>query len=145
MNEEVFIILGCCMVLPICAIWMVTKQNIARDNNRKDILMAALDKNPDVDIEDLMHKLNPPTKLLKEKLLKKLLWGMILSFAGIGLIVIDAIAAVCNIWTGDPACMTAGWGVVIAAIGVGLLVNYNMGKKLLAKEMEAELKNLEKK
>ena len=36
----------------------------------KEIILAALEKNADIDIEELVKKMNKPEKLLKEKLLK---------------------------------------------------------------------------
>ena len=43
--------------------------------------------------------------------------------------------------TDDP--MTAvGFGLALLGIGIAFLVNYRVGKKMLAKEIEAEEKNL---
>lgn len=43
---------------------------MASERNRKEIILAALEKNADIDIEELVRKMNKPEKLLKEKLLK---------------------------------------------------------------------------
>lgn len=137
--------LGCGMVLPLGIVWIIVKRKMAEDMSRKEIILSALEKNPNVDLEELMLKLNPPKKLLKEKLLNKLLWGMLFFFAGIGLIVITIVAAVCSMWTSDPCVMTGTWGVILFAIGMGLLANYKVGRKMLDEEMDAELKNLQKK
>lgn len=137
--------LGCGMVLPIVIVSIISKRKMAEDMSRKEIILSALEKNPNVDVEELMQKLNPPKKLLKEKLLKKLLWGMLFFFAGIGLIVVAIIIGICEKCLSDSLYFTGMWGVILLAIGMGLLANYNVGRKMLAEEMDAELKNLQKK
>ena len=57
-----------CVVLPIAIVWMTTRTRIKRDNLRKEIILAAMEKNSDIDIEEMTKKLNRPRKLLKEKL-----------------------------------------------------------------------------
>lgn len=147
MEELVAILvpLGCGMVLPLGIVWMIAKRKMAEDQSRKEIIMSALEKNPNVDVEELMLKLNAPKKLLKEKLLKKLLWGMLFFFAGIGLIVVAIVIGIYEKCLSDPLYFTGMWGVILLAIGMGLLANYKVGRKMLAEEMDAELKNLQKK
>lgn len=142
---QLFVTLGCGVVLPLGIVWMIIKRKMAEDMSRKEIILSALEKNPNVDVEELMQKLNPPKKLLKEKLLKKLLWGMLFFFAGIGLIVAAIVIGICEECLSDPLYFTGMWGVILLAIGMGLLANYNVGRKMLAEEMDAELKNLQKK
>lgn len=141
----ILVSLGCGMVLPLGIVWIIVKRKMAEDMSRKEIILSALEKNPNVDLEELMLKLNPPKKLLKEKLLKKLLWGMLFFFAGIGLIVVAIIIGICEKCLSDPLYFTGMWGVILLAIGIGLLANYKVGRKMLAEEMDAELKNLQKK
>lgn len=136
--------LGCGMVLPLGIVWLIVKRKMTEDQSRKEIILSALEKNPNVDLEELMLKLNPPKKLLKEKLLKKLLWGMLFFFAGIGLIVVAIVIGIIEGCLSDPIYMTGMWGVILLAIGIGLLANYKVGRKMLAEEMDAELKNLQK-
>ena len=59
---------------------------MASERNRKEIILAALEKNANIDVEELVRKMNAPAKLLKEKLLSKLTSGLIVSFIGIGLL-----------------------------------------------------------
>ncbi|MCR5659478.1 MAG: hypothetical protein K6G25_09165, partial [Bacteroidales bacterium] len=78
------ILCGC--VLPIIFIWMETRRKMNETNARTQIVTAALEKNPDMDVEELLKQISPKKKLLKEKLLSKLLWGCITSIIGVGLI-----------------------------------------------------------
>ena len=78
----IFVALGCGCVLPIMVVWFMVRESINKTNQRTQIVLAALEKNPDIDIEELMKKISPKKKLLKEKLLSKLLWGGIIAFLG---------------------------------------------------------------
>ena len=106
--------------------------------NRTQIVLAAIEKNPDMDLEDLMAKISPKKKLLKERLLSKLLWGSIIAFLGIALIVFC-------VWEGCVGGMDSFGlqlfsliGAILLGIGIAFLVNYYVGRKMLAKEMDAE-------
>ena len=70
--------IACGCVLPIMIVWLGVRQKMAESQNRTQIILAAIEKNPDMDIEELMKKISPKKKLLKEKLLSKLLWGTII-------------------------------------------------------------------
>lgn len=130
--------IACGCVLPILIIWFGIRKKMNDTNKRTEIVLAAIEKNPNMDIEELMNKISPKKKLLKEKLLTKLLWGCITALLGLILIGIGAWLG----WVGgaDPAdILTAScFGFVMLAIGIAFLINYYMGKKMLAKEIEAE-------
>ena len=112
-------------------------RKIISENNKKEIILAALEKNADVNIEELVKKTSAPDKLLKEKLLKKLQWGLMTTFLGIGFFIYA-------IFVGDDieTKMYCIGGFALLAVGISLLFTYLMGKKMLAKEMEAEEQNL---
>ena len=79
-NMLPIILCGC--VLPIIFIWMETRRKMNETNARTQIVTAALEKNPDMDVEEILKKVSRKPKLLKEKLLTKLLWGCITSIVG---------------------------------------------------------------
>ena len=136
----VLVPVACGCVLPIMAIWFGVRQKMNETNQRTQIVLAAIEKNPDLDIEELLKKISPKKKLLKEKLLSRLLTGCITTFLGL------ALLAYCT-WLGYVggsvveniyACAIAG--TILFAIGIAFLVNYFLGKKMLATEIEAEEK-----
>ena len=139
---SILVPLGCGCVLPIVAIWLGVRQKMNETNQRTQIVLAAIEKNPNMDIEELMRKISPKKKLLKEKLLGKLLWGSLCALLGLGLIGFGTYLGVNNLGgTSDPlTSVCVGFGLV--AVGIAFLINYGMGKKMLAKEMEAEEKLL---
>ena len=128
----------CGGILPIFAIWMGIRKEINESKNRTQVLLSAIEKNPDVDIEELMTKISPKKKLLKEKLLNKLLAGCITSFLGIGLLGYTAYAGYVGGSNSDDIKGLCLAGIVLLGVGIALFINYYVGKKMLAKEMEAE-------
>lgn len=134
--------LGCGCVLPIVAIWLGVRQHMNETNKRTQIVLAAIEKNPDMDIEELMKKISPKKKLLKEKLLSKLLWGSLTTLLGVGFIGFGFYLNTNNLGgTDDPMTFFCA-GFVLLSVGIAFIVNYVIGKKMLAKEIEAEEKLL---
>ena len=131
-------IICCGGVLPIMVVWLVVRKKINETNARTQIITTALEKNPDLDIEELLKKISPKKKLLKEKLLTKLLWGFITSLMGIGLIVYGFFLTTQEIHMADDVQTSIAFGVILLAIGATFIINYGVGRKMLAKEIEAE-------
>ena len=139
--EDLFAILvpiACGCVLPIMAIWLAIRQSMNETNQRTQIVLAAIEKNPDMDIEELIKKISPKKKLLKEKLLAKLLWGSISSFLGVALIGFCIVQAFVGGMSTQALQQFSLFGAVLSGIGIAFLVNYYVGKRMLAKEIEAE-------
>ena len=136
--DQILIVLGCGCVLPIMVVWLIIRESMNKTNQRTQIVLAAIEKNPDMDIEELIKKISPKKKLLKEKLLEKLLWGCITVLLGIGMIV-------CHIYVDITTNSTSPCGfigIILLAVGIAFFVNYRLGKKMLAKEIEAEEKRV---
>lgn len=134
-----------CVILPITVVWLISRSRINRDNMRKDIILAAMEKNDGIDIDDMMKKLNgsnEPKKLLKEKLLTKLLVGSTMVGFSIFVYVAMAVYMWFNGYEGQMFIALSFAAVPALAIGIAFLINYFIGKKMLAKEMEAEEQNL---
>lgn len=135
-NMLPIILCGC--VLPIIFIWMETRRKMNETNARTQIVTAALEKNPDMDVEELLKKISPKKKLLKEKLLTKLLWGFITSLLGIGLIVLGIYMKSSGLGIDVDVQTALCFGLILLAIGAAFIINYGVGRKMLAKEIEAE-------
>ena len=137
-----FIVFGTAVILPITIIFLELRGKMASERNRKEIILAALEKNADIDIEELVRKMNAPDKLLKEKLLNKLQWGLVTAFLGVG--AIATAGCMGYVGGGHPKDIyTLGFGgAVLLAVGIAFIISYIVGRKMLAKEMEAEERNL---
>lgn len=136
---SIFWLIGCSTVLPIIIIWLFTRKQINETNKRTEIIMSALEKNPDVNVAEWLDKLASENKgkLLKEKLMTKLTWGIICLILGIGTIVYGAYSSFAS---SIPTMPT--FGGALLAVGIALLVSFFFGKKFLAKEIEAESKKI---
>lgn len=135
----------CGCLLPIVIIWLGLREKMNETNARTQIVTAALEKNPNMDVEELLEKMTPKQKLLKEKLLTKLLWGCITAILGIGLMFLGFYLKTQAAYSSDsefivPIC----FGVILLGVGGAFIINYGVGKKMLAKEIEAEQNNLTK-
>ena len=140
----IVIVLGTAVILPITIVFLLLRRKIQSEKNRKEIILAALEKNADIDIEELVRKMNKPEKLLKEKLLNKLQWGLVTAFLGMG--AIATAGCMGYVGGGHPKDIyTLGFGgAVLLAVGIAFIISYIVGRKMLAKEMEAEEQNLRK-
>ena len=134
--------IACGCVLPIMIVWLGIRQKMAESQNRTQIILAAIEKNPDMDIEELMKKISPKKKLLKEKLLSKLQTGNITTLLGIGFLVCALYADYMGGMNPKDLRMLYLAGIILLVVGGAFLRNYFVGKKMLAKEMEAEEKLL---
>lgn len=134
--------IGICVILPIIVVWLIIRERINRDNMRKDIILAAMEKNTDIDVEEMMKKLNGPKKLLKEMLLNRMLVGSLFCIFGVLTYIALAILLSINGFESITFTFFSCVAVPSIAIGLALLLNYYVGKKMLAKEMDAEEQNL---
>lgn len=140
--DQILIVLGCGCVLPIMVVWFMIRESINKTNQRTQIVLAAIEKNPDMDIEELMKKISPKKKLLKEKLLSKLLWGGIIAFLGVALLGYCIVQGYVGGMPTAALQQFSLFGAVLLGIGIAFLINYYVGRKLLAKEIDTEEKLL---
>ena len=139
---QILVPIACGCVLPIVGIMMGVRQKMNETNKQTQIVLAAIEKHPDMDIEELMKKISPKEKLLKEKLLSKLLSACITTFLGIALLGIAFwIDYIGGMETEKLHLLYIGGGVLLA-VGIAFLINYRIGRKMLAKEIEAEEQRL---
>ena len=134
--------IACGCVLPIVIFWLIIRDSMNKTNQRTKIVLAAIEKNPDMDIEELIKKISPKKKLLKEKLLSKLQTGNITALLGIGFLVCALYADYMGGMNSKDLRMLYLAGIILLVVGGAFLRNYFVGKKMLAKEIEAEEKLL---
>jgi putative Mn2+ efflux pump MntP len=124
-------------VLPITVVAIVFRSAMASERNRKEIVLAALEKNPDIDVELLMKNLKKSEKLIKEKLLANLQHGSLCCLMGVAFVLLYFFLSMQK-----EILIIAG--TVLIAIGIAFLVSYFVGRRMLEKEMEAEEQNMNK-
>jgi len=141
---QLLVPIAICCVLPIMIVWLNNRRRIIENNSRTQIVLAAMEKNSDVDIEQLLKKMAPTQKkkLLKEKLLAKLLWGCITLLLGVGLAIFCLCTSFGGGMTPSNLWFSGFMSAIMIAVGIAFLINYFIGKKMLANEMEAEQNKL---
>ena len=139
---EILVPIACGCVLPIVAILSGVRKKMNETNQRTQIMLAAIEKNSEMDIEELMKKMSRNGKLLKEKLLTKLLWGCLSTLLGIGLIGFGIYLSANHLGGTDDPMTAVCFGLIALGVGIAFLVNYFVGKKMLTKEIEAEEKRV---
>lgn len=129
---QILVPIGMAVVLPIAIVAIVFRSALASERNRKEIVLAALEKNPDIDVEQLMKNLKKSEKLIKEKLLARLERGCLCCLMGVAFMVLYFFLGV----QGEDFIVVVGAALI--AIGIAFLISYFVGRRMLAKEMLAE-------
>ncbi len=133
---QLLVPIGVAVVLPIAIVAIVFRSALASERNRKEIVLAVLEKNPDIDVEQLMKNLKKSEKLIKEKLLARLERGCLCCLMGVAFMVLYFFLGV----QGEDFITVVGAALI--AVGIAFLVSYFVGRRMLAKEMEAEQQNM---
>ena len=132
---QILVPIGVAVVLPIAVVAIVFKSALASERNRKEIILAALEKNPNLDVEDLVKRMKKSEKLIKEKLLARLEHGCLCCLMGVAFVLLSFFLSVQK-----EILIIAGAALI--AIGIAFLVGYFVGRRMLVQEMEAEQQNM---
>ncbi len=133
---QLLVPIGVAVVLPIAIVAIVFRSALASERNRKEIVLAVLEKNPDIDVEQLMKNLKKSEKLIKEKLLARLERGCLCCLMGVAFMLLYFFLGV------QSEDLIVVVGAALIAIGIAFLISYFVGRRMLAKEMEAEQQNM---
>lgn len=135
--EGVIISIAICCILPIASTFIVFFYSDKIAANKMNMLSKAIECGVDIDPQGLLESLESKKKknrTIKERLINKLIWGIILFILGASAFV--CVAFDLNI----PGEVFIYPGIAGTAVGTALIVSYFVGKKLLASEIEAETK-----
>lgn len=132
---QLLVPIGVAVVLPIAIVAIVFRSALASERNRKEIVLAVLEKNPNLDVEDLVKRMKKSNKLIKEKLLARLERGCLCCLMGVAFVLLYFFLIVQN----EFLIIT---GAALIAVGIAFLVSYFVGRRMLAQEMEAEQQNM---
>ena len=132
---ESLVPIACGVVLPIVMVWLYYRNEQLEATKRSEIVMAAIEKNPEIDVQEFLNKLNPPKKSYKEQLMTKmhqeLLWGTICLIGGAITILVIITLSILQGFAEEFISIGSIFGIVPLAVGCGLLAAYNNAKKTL--------------
>ena len=127
--------IACGVVLPIVMVWLYYRNEQLKATKRSETIMAVIEKNPEVDVQEFLNKLNPPKLSYKEKMLKimhyEVLWGTICFIGGIVTISVIIALSILQVYIEGFFPIVSMFGIVPLAVGCGLLAAYNNAKKTL--------------
>lgn len=124
---QLIFIIAICVLLPIKMASLLYKNKQYETQKKSDILMAALEKNADIDVQDFLNKFNPPRKSFEEKMKTMLhlemLWGSIL--LSVGQLCMLCFIVLCSVEGFNTEYITLGiiFGIIPIGIGAGLLLS----------------------
>ncbi len=131
-----------CVVLPSLIIWLIGRVKQNETNRKAEIILKALDNGAKIDTD--FFKSQSASRTIKERLLGRLTGACVTGLIGMAVLAV-AIYMRCTLnWeTNDDVIITVTMlGGILLAIGIALFVVYFSGKKMLAKEIEAEEKQI---
>ena len=138
--RDIIVPIGICVVLPVMLVWLVTRVRRNEIDKKTEVMLKAIESGATID-SDLFKEAPKKRKSTKERLLNRLICGCAASIIGAALTAIGIIP-----WMtleADTFAPFLIFGGISLAVGIALFIGFFVGRKMLAKEMEAEEKSLE--
>lgn len=117
-----------CVALPVLIVWLIMRKSTNETNKLSQIIITAMEKNINIDIESVTKLLH---KSPKKNIISKLLIGNICSCLGIAIAVFFIILAYCynmahlNDFTGFILLS----GIILISLGIAYYITYFVEKK----------------
>ena len=135
---NILVPIAVCVVLPVMIVWLISRVRQNETNRKAEIMLKAIENGQSIDPE--IFKSKKQTTSVKKDLLDKLNGACITTLMGLAFLLL-LLFKVQTLGFEDFLPYAAG---AMLAVGIGLFISYFAGKKMMAKEMEAEEKELEK-
>lgn len=128
--------LGICVVLPLVIVGLIVYMKNHEVNKRSEILLAAIEKNTNINIDEFFKQQSSQQGTLKERVLKKLTSGLLFTAVGFGCLCFSAWL----IYQGQTqdAKPLLFCGFIPLFVGIAYIISFFICKKELAKEIEQE-------
>ena len=137
---SIIVPIGICVVLPVMLVWLITRVRRNEIDKKTEVMLKAIESGATID-SDFFKEAPKKRKSTKERLLNRLICGCAASIIGAALTAIGIIP-----WMtleDDTFAPLLIFGGISLAVGIALFIGFFVGRKMLAKEMEAEEKSLE--
>ena len=122
---------GVCIALPLMVVWLTNKRKNHEIDKKTEILMALLEKKPELNPAEVLDKLDMSQEPGKKSPKEKLMVGIVLFFTHL----FDFV------FLGNKTNGVVGGGV-LAAVGIAFIIYYFASKKMLQGEIEIKDKQL---
>jgi hypothetical protein len=139
--SELLTALGVCVVLPVLIVWLVLRSRKHQIDRKTEIVMKAIEAG--VPVDENFFKSPKKEKNLKKELLDRFTGASVTSFLGAAFLVLS-LTGIGGRNSADIPDLAVP-GCILLGIGIALFIAYFVGKKMLAKDIEAEEKALTEK
>ena len=142
---EILVPIAVCVILPVLIVWLVMRARQNETNKKTEIMLKAIESGATIDADFFKSESRQKPRTIKEKLLGRLTGALVTGLLGVALLITGIVLGGNTGWDLDEDVVALFIsGGILFAIGAALFVVYSVGKKMLAKEMEAEEKALER-
>lgn len=130
-----------CVVFPIMIVWLTTRIKENETNRRTEIILAALEKGQDTDLEAIVKQLAPKEEKsnTKWRIMYYLRTGCVLLAIGLGLL---AIAGIIKLdgggFSNKDVLIFSGAGITLFFMGIGFIIVYHTSRRFMAEEIARE-------
>jgi hypothetical protein len=131
MFEDILVPIFVCVILPVAIVWIIGRTRQNETNRKTEVMLKAIENGAPID-PDMFKRPEKTPKTIKSGLLEKLTGACITFLMGAAFLALYFL----NVDFFHNLLPVAG-GIMLA-VGVGLFISYFVGKKMLAKEIEAE-------
>ncbi len=120
----------------VIVVWFYYRYKKLQEDQRTDLMMKALEKSDNPD--EVLRNMQKPQKSLRERLVARAGWGWGLTIVGAILVLMPFVYGIVMVSNGgiwedvfDDAGPFSFIGAVPLGIGLGFLLSYHAGKKML--------------
>ncbi len=120
----------------VIVVWFYYRYKKLQEDQRTDLMMKALEKSDNPD--EVLRNMQKPQKSLRERLVARAGWGWGLTIVGAILVLMPFVYGIVMVSNGgiwedvfDDAGPFSFIGAVPFGIGLGFLLSYHAGKKML--------------
>lgn len=138
MLEDILLPIFVCVVLPVSIVWIIGRTRQNETNRKTEVMLKAIENGADID-PDMFKRPEKSPKTIKKDLLDKLTGACITSLMGAAFLALYFLGV--DFFLNNLLPFAGG---VMLAVGIGLFISYIAGKKMMAREIEAEEEALSK-
>lgn len=126
--EDLIIVTGVCVVMPVMIMWIIYRAIINGDNKRAEVLMEAIRSNNAIDADRLAEALSKPRRTPRELLNLRLLRGCIFTLVGLATTICLILMSIdgSDRWLTFQLLITSG---IFLTVGISYLIVYFVTKK----------------
>ena len=126
--EDLIIVTGVCVVMPVMIMWIIYRAIINGDNQRAAVLMEAIRSNNSIDADRLAEAFGKARNTPRELLNLRLLRGCIFTLVGLAVVLFGAYVMLTEPETHSQNVMFI-IGAPLFAVGISYLIVYFVTKK----------------